>query len=95
VLRLSELLKKKYRKLIDEQWRVVRVQAVASIEEEWECFNDAIRRTLEEVCGLRTVGAGGKESEWWSEEAVLVVRETFPIQYFFNLPAHYPYSYAN
>jgi hypothetical protein len=67
VLRLSELLKKKYRKLIDEQWRVVRVQAVASIEEEWECFNDAILRTLEEVCGLRIVGAGGKKSEWWVE----------------------------
>jgi hypothetical protein len=43
---------------------VVRVQAAASIEEEWECFKDAILRTLEDLCGLRIVGAGGKKSEW-------------------------------
>jgi hypothetical protein len=79
VIRLSELLKKekteKYRKLIEEQWRVVRVPAVASIEEQWECFKDTILRTSEEVCELRSVGASGKKSEWWSEEAGLAVRE--------------------
>jgi hypothetical protein len=43
----------------------------ASIEEEWEGFKDAVLRTSEEVCGLRTVGAAGKKSEWWSEESAL------------------------
>jgi hypothetical protein len=79
VIRVNELLKlekmEKYRKPIEEQWKVVRVRAVASIEEEWKGFKDTILRTSEEICGLRTVGAGEKKSEWWSEEATVAVRE--------------------
>jgi hypothetical protein len=67
----------KYRKLIDKQWRVVKVRAVGSIhvEEEWESFKGAILITSDEVCGLRTVGAGGKKSEYWNEEAAVAVSE--------------------
>jgi hypothetical protein len=38
-------------------------------------FKGVILRTSEEVCGLINVGAGGRKSEWWSEEAAVVVRE--------------------
>jgi hypothetical protein len=79
VIRRIELLKKdeteKYRKLIEEQWKVVKVRAVGSIEEQWEMFKIAILRPSEWVCGLRTVGAGGKTSECWSKEAVVQVKE--------------------
>jgi hypothetical protein len=34
-----------------------------------------ILRRSDEVCGLRTVRAGGKKSEWWSEGPALAVRE--------------------
>jgi hypothetical protein len=78
VIRVSELFNKKkmekYRKPIEEQWRMMRVQAIGSIEEEWETFKGAILKISEYVCGLRTVGARGKKSEWWSEEAAAAVR---------------------
>jgi hypothetical protein len=83
MIRVSKLLKKekteKYRKLMEEQWRVewrvVRVRAVMGVEEVWEMFKAAILKTSEEVCGLRTVGAGVTKSEWLSEETDVAVRE--------------------
>jgi hypothetical protein len=57
MIRVSELLKnekaEKYKKIMEGQWRVVRMRAVGSIEEEWESFKEAILRTSEEACGLR------------------------------------------
>jgi hypothetical protein len=65
-----------------EDWRVVRTQAVGSVEEEWESFRGTIQRRLEEVCGLRTVGAVGRKNEWWCTEMAVAVsekRETFAL----------------
>jgi hypothetical protein len=68
VIRVSELLKKgkaeKYKELIEEDWRAMRSRAVGSVEEELESFRSTILRRSE-MCGLRTVGAGGRKSEWW------------------------------
>jgi hypothetical protein len=72
VIRVSEPLKKentdKYRKLMGEEWIIVRRRAVGGIEEDWERFKGASLRTSEEVCGQRTVSAVSQKSEWWSEE---------------------------
>jgi hypothetical protein len=73
VIRASELLKKekaeKYKELIEEDWRAMRSRAVGSVEEEWESFRGTILMKSE-VCGLRTVGARGRKSEWWCTEVV-------------------------
>jgi hypothetical protein len=76
---MSELLNKekvgRYTELLDEDWRVGRSQAVGSVEEELECFKHTILRISEEVCGLRTVGARGRKSEWGCTETAVAVRE--------------------
>jgi hypothetical protein len=50
-------------------------QSIGSVEEEWESFRGIILRRSEEVSGLRTVGAGGRKSEWWFTEMAVAVRE--------------------
>ena len=47
-----------------------------SVEEEWHCLKDAVKRNALEVCGTRRVGRGlRKGSEWWNEEVKLAVSE--------------------
>jgi hypothetical protein len=69
VIRMSEFMKKekaeKYKELIEEDRRAMRNRVVGSVEEEWESFRGTILRRSEDVCGLRTVGDGGRKSEWW------------------------------
>lgn len=37
------------------------------MKDEWENFKGVILR-MEELCVLRTLGAGGRKCEWWSSE---------------------------
>jgi hypothetical protein len=79
VIRVIELLKRKkaerYKELTVEEWRVVRIQAVGSVKEVWEGFRGTILRILEEVCGLRTVGARERKGELWCTETAVAVRK--------------------
>jgi hypothetical protein len=56
VIRANKLLKKEKaemcRELIEDDWRVVRIRAVGSVEEEWQSFKGTNLKVSDEVRGL-------------------------------------------
>ena len=68
-----------YKLLIEEKWRLVKVEVVDGVKQEWERMKKCVVDAAKRVCGTRKVNGGGGikrgKSDWWCEEIKMAVRK--------------------